>query len=439
MLAWVAVWNGYPLIFSDSMRYLNGGILRYVPSEAPIFYGAFMIPLHLDGVSLWPVVAAQCLLLSYSVVAVLRALDLFEPLSFVAVMAFIAALTSAPWFAAFIMPDVFTPVVVLAMFALYRGWDRFNRPERLFLVGLALLGVASHISHIVLGIGLAVLFLALGLLRHTAPPRALVTLLIVPPAALAAVVACNVASKGRPVVSRNGSVFLLARAFADGPAADYMRDHCAERSWKLCTVMSRLPRDSELFLWDTHSVWSLGISGDDVQAEASDIVSGTIREYPVRMGLLAAGNALAQLLTFRAGVDFKRWPAVDGVLTVTAVIHRFFPQEFQQLMQSRQQTARLETTVPNILYGATVLLSAVGLVVLLIRLRDPDITELAAVVAVALALNAAATAPFSVVADRYQARIVWLLPLAFAVSLLALQRCRLVRPLAADRSLENSP
>src|SRR5262249_33247770 len=39
MLSWVALWNGYPLIFSDTQRYLNGGILRYLPSEAPIFYG----------------------------------------------------------------------------------------------------------------------------------------------------------------------------------------------------------------------------------------------------------------------------------------------------------------------------------------------------------------------------------------------------------------
>ena len=52
MLSWVALWNGYPLIFADSSRYLDGGILRYVPSEAPIFYGVFMLPLHLGGASL---------------------------------------------------------------------------------------------------------------------------------------------------------------------------------------------------------------------------------------------------------------------------------------------------------------------------------------------------------------------------------------------------
>jgi hypothetical protein len=94
-----------------------------------------MIPLHLDGVSLWPVVAAQCLLVSYAVSVVLRALDLFEPPRFVLLMAFLALLTSAPWFTAFIMPDVFTAIVVLTMFALYRGWSSFHPLERIFPQG----------------------------------------------------------------------------------------------------------------------------------------------------------------------------------------------------------------------------------------------------------------------------------------------------------------
>jgi len=435
-LSWVALWNGYPLIFSDSQRYLNGGILRYVPTEAPIFYGAFMIPLHLNGVSLWPVVAAQCLLTSYAVAAALRALHLFEPLTFLLLMGFLAALTSAPWFTAFIMPDFLAPVLVLTMFALFSGWSGFRPLERGFLVTLTLLGLASHISHLVLGLGLAALFVALRLLGRTVPRPALATLVALPVVAMVAVVAMNVASKGKVVLTRDGPVLLLARAFADGPAEDYMRSQCPTARWKLCAALPKLPHDSELFLWHSQrSVWTLGIPGDELRAEAGQIVAGTIRAYPGRMAALAIGNVLHQLVTFRAGVDFKRWPDSDTVLTVTGVVRRFFPQEFNQLQHSRQQTGRLQTRRPNLVYGGVVVLSLAGLVLLLIRLQDPDLNEFAAVVAFALLVNAVATAPFSVVADRYQARIVWLLPLAFGVSFLAFQRRRAVRPvLLANRS-----
>jgi hypothetical protein len=434
-LSWVALWNGYPLIFSDSQRYLNGGILRYVPSEAPIFYGAFMIPLHLNGVSLWPVVAAQCLLISYAVSAALRALNLFEPLTFMALMGFLAALTSAPWFAGFIMPDFLAPIVVLVMFALFSGWSGFRPLERGFLVALALFGLASHISHIVLGLGLAALFMALRWMGRSVPRRALVTLAVLPIVAAVAVVAMNIASKGKVALTRDGPVLLLARAFADGPAEDYMRTHCAASRWRLCAALPRLPHDSEQFLWDPdHSAWTLGIPGDELRTEAGQIVAGTISTYPGRMAALALGNVLRQLVTFQAGVDFKRWTDSDTVLTVTGVVRRFFPQEFDQLQHSRQQTGRLQTARPNLVYAGVAVIALAGLILLLIRLQDPDLNEFAVVIAVALLINAAATAPFSVVADRYQARIVWLLPLAFAVSLLAFQRRRAIRPvLVADR------
>ena len=257
MLSWLAVLNGYPLIFGDSARYLNGGILRYLPSEAPIFYGVFMIPLHLNGFSLWPVVAAQCLVLAYVLGASLRALGLFEERSFVLLVAFLALFTTAPWFAVFIMPDIFAPICVLAMFALFRGWEKFSGLERVVLVGLALLALASHVTHIVVGLALAALFGALRLLGRPVSNATLLTVLPLPLVALGAVVGVNVIAKGRPAITQDGPVFLLARTFADGPAYDYMRTHCAERRWKVCERLEDLPRDGELFLWSPEkSVWS---------------------------------------------------------------------------------------------------------------------------------------------------------------------------------------
>lgn len=440
MFAWVAIWNGYPLIFADSSRYLNGGILRYLPGESPIFYGIFMIPLHLDGVSLWPVVAGQCLILSYALAAALRALDLFDERSFVVTAAFLALFTSAPWFTAFIMPDIFAPIVVLAMFAMFRGWQRFGRFERLVLAGLALLGLASHVTHIVLGLALGMLFVVLRLAGRRVPLAAVLTLAALPFIALIAVVGMNVAAKGRLVLTRDGPVFLLARTFADGPADAYMRTHCGERRWALCKALDVLPHDSEIFLWSTdRSVWTLGIPGDQLRAEAGQIVSGTLREYPGTMLETAIAAMLRQLVTFQAGVDFKSWPEDATVITVTGVIHRFFPQEFARLMDSRQQSGRLATAMPNLLYSATIVLSLAGLLFLLLRLRDGDLAEFAAVVGAALLVNAAVTGPLAVVAARYQARVVWLLPFAFAVSLMVFQRRRLASAAPGqNRSVEGS-
>jgi hypothetical protein len=427
MLSWLAVWNGYPLVFADSQRYLNGGILRYLPSEAPIFYGIFMIPLHLDGLSLWPVVAAQCLLLAYVLTAALRALGLFETRSFLALAAFLAVFSAAPWFAGFIMPDVFTGICVLAMVALVVGWQKFAPLERLALIGVTLLGLASHVTHIVLGLALAVLFSVLRLLGRPYARAALLAVLPLPLVALAAVTGMNLIAKGRVVLTLDGPVFLLARFFADGPAYDTMQSDCPTRRWKLCGALAHLPRDSELFLWsaDNSALLAVG-SGPELRAEASEIVAATLSEHPMELLADAMRNTLAQLVTFRAGVDFRRWPEEGPALTIPAVIHRFFPHEFARLMHSRQQQGQLDLAGLNVLYSAVVLLSLAGLLVLLLQARpETAVADLLLAVAVALLVNAAATGALSVVADRYQARLIWLVPFCFAVLLLHQQRRRL--------------
>jgi hypothetical protein len=424
MLCWVPLWNGYPLIFADSSRYLNGGILRYIPREAPIFYGIFMIPLHLGGLSLWPVVVAQCLLLAYVLAATLRALGLFEARSFLALTAFLAAFTAAPWFTAFIMADVFTPICVLAMVALIVGWRAFAPLERLVLIGIALLALSSHVTHLVLGAALAVLFGVRHLLGRSYPRAALLAVLPLPFVALAAVIGMNLAASGRILVTLDGPVYLLARAFADGPAYETMRSDCEERRWQLCKALERLPRDSERFMWSAdNSAWTAVDTPQQLRAEASQIVAATVRGRPMEMLGNAARNTLTQLVTFRAAIDFNRWPEDSASLTTPGVIRRFFPHEFDRLMHSRQQQGRLDVEWLNVLYTSVVWLSLAGLLVLLLKVRPaPPVADLLLAVAVALLANAAATGALSVVMDRFQARLIWLMPLCFAVLLLRKQQ-----------------
>jgi hypothetical protein len=440
MFTWVAIVNGYPLVFNDSSRYLDGAIRRYIPSESPIFYGVFMIPFHLDGVSLWPVVGAQGLILAYVIRATLRIFGFVEERTFLLVSAFLAVFTAAPWFTSLIMPDFFTPICVLAMFALFRGWEGFVPLERLFLIGLALVALTSHVTHIIIGLALATLFAALRLFGRPSHRTALLVVLALPLVAFGAVVGINLIAKGRPVITRDGPVFLLARSFADGPAYEYMRDHCGERKWHVCAAYRTLPRDAQDFLWSpAGSVWSVG-SHDEVRTEASDIVYGAIKEHPGETLLAALGNGFAQLVTYRAGVDFGSWPDTNGGSAIAAVIHRFFPREVGHYKDSLQQQGRLDATAVNYVYSITVVLSIIGTLALVLRTRvDAGLAEFLLVVAVALVVNAGATGGLSMVSERYQARIVWLVPLAFAISLLVYQRQRDVRmALRADSSLEGS-
>lgn len=425
MFSWVAAVNGYPLLFEDSGRYIDGGIRHYIPSQSPIFYGIFMIPLHLDGVSLWPVVGAQALIAAWTLRMTLRALDLLDERAFLLISAFLAVFTDVPWFTGFIMPDFFTSIGVLASVALFLGWEKRARLERFCLAMLALGALTTHVTHILIAFCLSMVFVALHLIRRgtrrsTAP---LIVVVALPFVALGAVVGMNVIAKGRPLIAADGNVFLLARSFEDGPAYNYLREHCGEKNWRICGAYQRLPKNTDDFLWDPNKGILSVASPDEVRREAGEIVRGAIEEYPGQSLLAGLRHAFEQLVTFRAGVDLEVHPNAHGPSWVVTVLTRFFPQELGEFMHSLQWQGKWDTDSMNTVYSITVVLSLIGIAAILFTMPfDGPLLEFLVLIAAAVVANAGATGAFSAVYDRYQARIVWLVPLAFAISVLAFIR-----------------
>lgn len=430
MFAWPALLNHYPLVFNDTARYVDGGIRHYIPSEAPIFYGIFMIPLHFDGWSLWPVALVQCVIIAYSLRLTLRALDLLDETSYLAVCAFLATLTGAPWFATLIMPDVFTAVAILGMFVLFRGWETLNAFERLAVAGLTLLALASHVTHILIGLCIAAVAILLGSFGRRRPRAAFILVPLLPAIALAAVIGMNVVAKGRVLVTQDGNVFVFARAFADGPAREYLQDNCPERQWRLCRIYASLPPDPERILWGrTGSVWSAG-SRDEVRAEAGTVAREAIQAHPTQMLAAAAHNGAAQLLTFQTGVDFGRWgDMADTNNNVGEALLRLFPGEVGEFLQASQQQGKLDLSRLNRVYSTVIVLSLAGAVAIMAVSGVPSaVAEFAVVLGVGIVANAIATGAFAAVHDRYQARVIWLVPLLFAVCVLAYRRRRIAGP-----------
>jgi hypothetical protein len=146
MLLWPALWNGYPIVFADTGTYLSQAIHHYAGWDRPVFYSMFMLPLHAT-VTTRPVVAVQALLAAWILRLVCRALapELSEA-AFLALMAALSLCTWLPWIACELMPDVFTPLLVLVLCLLALVPERMCRWERIVLAGLATFMIASQLS-----------------------------------------------------------------------------------------------------------------------------------------------------------------------------------------------------------------------------------------------------------------------------------------------------
>ena len=420
LLVWPAFWNGYPLVFADTGTYLGQALIGYLGWDRPPFYSIFLL---LTGwrVSLWLPVLAQGLILAHLLSLVLRVQGLGAPRHLLVAAAALAVLTGLPWFAAQLIPDVFTGALVLAVWLLAFRAAALTPAERWWLLLLSTGAVAVHQSHLPLALGLAlVALLLLGLARGWRAARPAAPRLLGPPLLAAlAIASVNLAGHGRFSVSPFGSVFLAARVIADGPGLAYLRAACPNSGYSACRVLDRLGPEHNRFLWEPDSPLHNELGGPKAWApEAASILRGTFAADPLGEAAAMAENALRQFVLLGTGDGLIPWPAVPGPAPLIA---RFYPQESAAYAAARQQHGTLLPLAESLspLHVATAGLGFLALVLLLVlrgrRMTLPAVA-LALLVLAAAAGNAAITGALSGPAERYQARLAWLI--AFAPALL---------------------
>ena len=427
-LVWPAWLNGYPLVFIDTVSYLMHTTVPEVPWDKTQAYGPFLHLFHWER-SLWAPLLAQGLIASHLIWLLQGAVrGRANPGWHVLVCAGLGLLTSAPWFLATLMPDALTGLLPICLYLLAFG--RLTLGQTLWVGSLAVLSLAAHLSH--LPVALALLVLTLVFSWRPGPVlRASV------PVVLAVLLLCtaNAIAFGRFTPSPHGSAFLLARLQADGPAAALLRDRCPEAGWHLCAFTDRLPIGSDEFLWDETSPLNReadgtlrrmgGMRGAE---EARAIIGETLAAYPGQVAAAALRNGLAQLGKMQVGDTL-----VPDHLAASArrdIEGQFPPEELAQFDAAAQMRGELPAlAAPWLLPHVPVLLASLGGALWLgwraARARDWARLALLAFALGALTANAAAAGALSKPHDRYQARIVWLLPLA--VGLAALPRARPVQ------------
>lgn len=412
LLAWPALVNGYPIVFSDTGGFVEMGALPDMGWDKPWTYGPLLLVFH-GRTTLWLPALAQCLALSWTLWAVQRAVrPQASRVRHLLACGVLAVGSAAPWFAPLLMPDTFAPIAALCVFLLAFG-GRLTRLERTAAAVVGTAAVAVHLAHLVLAAGcLATCWLLR--LPHEGWRRPDWRPAVPLGGALVLLLLINAAGLGVLGISPYGSLFMLARLVADGPAARVIDQECARPdapAWRVCGWAGRLPTDSDEFLWHPDGpVWGGGRGPLTFAAEASRIVALTVREDPAGVALAMLANTLRQLPMAQVG-DVLGPQHLD--VAVLPRLQAFFPpEEVRRFQASLQAQGRLggvaEPFVP--VHTALLLGGLAGTCALLVlRWRDRPATALCAVVLVALLANAFSTGALSHPHDRYQARIAWLL------------------------------
>jgi len=370
-------------------------------------------------------VATALRLIVYSAIPAARSLHYFI------VAAVLTAFSSVAWHADQIMPDVFTGLLAIFVFLIAWAWKGYGRPAQVALV-VAACGISTlHYTHLPLSIGL---FAVAALLQLTQGAgwretrRVALIGLAVAAFGYSAFVAYSLALVHRPVLSPNSSIFLVARVLADGPGRDWLAASCPDSGNDFCKYRDRLPAGVPEFIWGgpgspldkvMHEV-----GPEQTRRAAAQIVWGAITLHPGLELVAAVKNSGWQLVRFGT-LDTscpQRCLETDGV---SHAIKSIFPREYGDFRHSLQITGRLPIRRIRSVHWAVVVVSlAISLVLLFTARRAGDHMAIGFILLVAttLVLNAVLCGALSAPENRYQSRVVWLLPLSAMLGLARLWR-----------------
>lgn len=435
LLALPALWNGYPLLYWDSADYIAMPFTGHVPVFRTVSYTMMTIFGVMAG-TLWTVVAVQSLLLAWLLHEIV---DAFAPwrarVALVPLVVPLAFLTALPWFAGQIMADAFTGVLVLGMAALAFGPAWIGRSRRVAMALVLVLATGVHTSHIAIGGGLVVVFLALRWLAvlpgwRWASARVGLPILVVAGGAVLAAMA-NWSLTGRVFISQSTGNLLLARIVQDGIAKKYLDIVCPQGvTLRLCPYRDRLPKTANAFLWFPGTFYRIGGWAPEVQEESNRIVSESLRLLPWEHVKAAAALTWDQLLMVKTGDGVIRLDTIHADDKVELnpfmpkVIGQHYPQDMPAYWASEQRRG-IDFTIINriqvpLAFAGYLLAPAV--LVWAYRRRDRLAAGLALTVVLGILGNAFVCGALSNPNDRYQARIAWTALLAAGIGAARLRR-----------------
>ena len=467
-----AIINGFPFLFFDSVEYLIVGDsivskLIGVPkvynvtqvrestksapnAAAPVSGNDQHMSLTYTGgrlyyslyafvteklVSFWGIAVIQSLPAAWLLWIIVRVTAPRSPLrDYYAIVVVLTAASALPFYVAFAMPDVFAGYGLLAIGLLLLAGDRVALWERIVLVVLSAASMTAHLTNTLLVMLFVFILAILQFWRRSFQTRSLAFGVAWVAAPLALVLALGmietVTTKAFVGASPRTLPFLMGRVLADGSGRLYLNDVCHPKPrFAACAFENRKFKTMEDFLFssDPNTVAYNGANFATrmrLKDEERTFVLGAILRYPAIQLRASLRHWFDQLRSFGLSQQFtlarRSWEETASVAIVPeaemaykrALAYRgLFPFEALDWIQVTTVLAALGFLAYRLTQGDV--LSAA-------RRRGPAassddqitvaLTASTLALVIVLVANAAICGILSEVSDRYQARLIWLLP-----------------------------
>jgi hypothetical protein len=310
------------------------------------------------------------------------------------------------------MPDILGPIAYLALFLLFFARLSLAGVDRVGLGLVAIWGITAHSTHLLLAAALFILLLLFAAIercpfRRSVP--ALGEIIAVLTLAVVAQLSLYAYLDGKPTLNGQRPPYLTARVIADGPGRWYLDSHCATEHWTACGHLGNLTSDADSFLWGDNAPYESASEDDRRKLEVQDVplFLAAIRAYPREEYHRAVSNFGQQLMAFGL-YDF------DSSDWIAAQFNETIPASRSSYLRSREARDSLPLdALTSVQFWAVIVSLAIiaGFALLGWRRHSRPLIGLSLVILSMVVLNAFLTGTLSIVDERYQCRVIWLVPL----------------------------
>ncbi len=460
VLAGLSVWaiNGGALFYYDSPAYLDQGNkilsqlgLGAMPdgaggggvavasdnqvngSRAAVFGIAAALLHRLGGVGAIVLAnLALCLFVGWILAGILRQIPgvTQSRMLLVGVPLLAAMAGSLPFYLAFIMPDILTPLLLLSV-AMLAVFSRQMRPWEIVLItAIGAFAVTAHISHIPVAAALvpfaAIMSAGIERRRWWLAPL-LVSLMVV--AGVAERQAFRLAAEK---VTQSEVVyypFLTARLIEDGPGWEYLKAKCPDPKIGTCKLFGALSKSDDPYrLTASHIIFKKTPDLGSFQLLNSEDQATVAREqfrFYAHVFLWAPLSTTASVIknTFQQAAlnDIKMTVPTAEIIGNT---RKYYPDLAASLHAGRLSASRgwLAYVAPVHISVYLLSLGIVGWLTIIPGQVPARVRAFAVMVLLGILANAFVTGALSQPADRYGARVIWLLPFMAALMMLVRRR-----------------
>jgi hypothetical protein len=415
MLLVPALWNGYPLLQSDTGGYLARWYEGYlVPSRSTVF-GLY---LHYGENSyFWLNLVIQALATMWILQLTLRVFGLARPWRLFGLCLVLSLTTALPWLASMLLTDIFAGLSVLALFILVLHGDKISRNEKIALFVFIAFAAATHSATMAVLLGLCIVaWIARPFLRGRIKIASLWQGTLTIAAGAVMLVSANYALSGQVAWTPGGFSIAFARMLQDGIVTRYLNDNCATHQFKLCPYRNQLPETADDFLWSRESVFNDLGRFAGMSDEMGYIAAHALTEYPLWQAKEALMDTGEQLLDVATGENTDH----PSLMHTYGIFREFVRSNLKPVDAARQQMGHLTFGPFNLVHVPVALFSTflvfAFLIAAVFRKRADDVTLLMATVCLTLLGNAVICGVISGPHDRYGSRLVWITTLAVMIA-----------------------